>query len=85
MSKPGERLSVLLGRCDREAAEQILSELEIQEWRVDTCPDGVSAIEALKGQRHDDLIFTCYETPASDESGWLQQASALDHQKSTPL
>ncbi len=75
----------MLVRCDREAAEQILSELEIQEWRVDTCPDGVSAIEALKGQRHYDLILTCCETTASYESEWLQQASALDHLKSTPI
>jgi CRP-like cAMP-binding protein len=85
MRERGKRLSILLVGCGRELAEQVISELGIADWQAVACPNAISALDALKGQRHYDLILTSDETIASNESEWLQQVSALNHLKSTPV
>jgi CRP-like cAMP-binding protein len=85
MSEGGKRLSILLVECSLEAAEPIISELGLVDWRADTCDDARGAMGALRGQKHYDLILTSYEGSVPDELELLRQVNSLEHRKHTPV
>jgi len=85
MNESKKQLSILIVGVGQELVERFASECGLHIGNAETYDDQASAIEALKGQRHFDLIVTFYSGPATFDSELLRLASSLDHRKDTPV
>jgi CheY-like chemotaxis protein len=85
MSKDGKQLSILVVGTSQEVVTRSTSELGIENYETDIRSTQASAIEALKGQTHYDVILTTYGNTVTDELELLLEIGSLDHRKSTPI
>jgi PleD family two-component response regulator len=85
MNKDGKQLSILVVGTSQEVVTRSTSELGIENYETDIRSTRASAIEALKGQTHYDVIITTYGDAVTDELELLLEVGSLDHRKSTPI
>lgn len=78
-------ISILVIGADQQLVERFRSDFGFYDGRADTYGDLHSAVEALNGPAHYDLILTSHAEPVTDELELLRQVRALDHRKDTPV
>lgn len=85
MSEGGKLLSILVAGVDQEMVERFTSEFGFSMSQAETHNRQVDAINALRGQKHYDVIITSYSEPMTDELKMLLGVCSLDHRKRTPI
>jgi CheY-like chemotaxis protein len=59
--------------------------LENEGWQVETCAEGVQALERITSDAHYDLLLLDYELPGLNGIELLQKARALAHRRGIPV
>jgi CheY-like chemotaxis protein len=59
--------------------------LEAQGWRVETCADGLSALEMIEGDNNFDLLVLDNSLPGMSGLELVRRARSLPHRQRTPI
>jgi CheY-like chemotaxis protein len=59
--------------------------LEAQGWRVETCADGLSALEKIESDNHYDLLVLDNSLPGMSGLELARRARSLPHRRRTPI
>jgi CheY-like chemotaxis protein len=59
--------------------------LEEQGWRVETCADGLSALERIEGDKDYDLLVLDNSLPGMSGLELVRRARSLPHRRRTPV
>lgn len=59
--------------------------LEAQGWRVETCADGLSALEQIEGDNNYDLLVLDNSLPGMSGLELVRRARSLPHRRCTPI
>lgn len=59
--------------------------LEEQGWRVDTCADGLSALQMIEGDNNYDLLVLDNSLPGMSGLELVRRARSLAHRRRTPI
>jgi two-component system, chemotaxis family, chemotaxis protein CheY len=59
--------------------------LEAQGWRVETCADGLSALEMIEGDNKFDLLVLDNSLPGMSGLELVRRARSLPHRQRTPI
>jgi CheY-like chemotaxis protein len=59
--------------------------LEAQGWHVETCADGLSALEKIEGDNHYDLLVLDNSLPGVSGLELARRARSLPHRRRTPI
>lgn len=78
-------LRILHVEDNQTVAGMIKETLEAEGWQVETCADGVKALERIKSDAHYDLLLIEYDLPSLNGLKLLQQARALAHRRGIPV
>lgn len=70
---------------NQTVAGMIKETLEVEGWQVETCADGVQALERITSDAHYDLLLLEYDLPGLNGIELLQQARALAHRRGIPV
>jgi CheY-like chemotaxis protein len=70
---------------NQTVASMIKETLESEGWQVETCADGVQALERITSDAHYDLLLLEYDVPRLNGLKLLQQARELTHRREIPV
>ena len=76
---------ILLVEDNQIVAGAIGETLEINEWKVETCMDGTTALERIASDAHYDLMLLDYTLPDLDGLQLVKRARQLAHRSQTPI
>jgi DNA-binding response OmpR family regulator len=66
-------------------AGAVAETLEEKGWAVETCADGISALEKISGEADYDLFVFDYDLPGVNGIELVHKARQLVHRSSTPI
>jgi CheY-like chemotaxis protein/tetratricopeptide (TPR) repeat protein len=77
--------TILLVEDNEIVAGAVRETLELKEWTVETCMDGISALEKIASHAHYDLLLLDYELPGMNGLELVHRARRLIHRAQTPI
>jgi CheY-like chemotaxis protein/tetratricopeptide (TPR) repeat protein len=78
-------VTILHVEDDRQVADVLRDTLEDEGWRVETCPDGLTAMRRLAGDTHYDLLLFDQGLPGASGLELVRAARRLPHRRRTPI
>ncbi|HYH85223.1 MAG TPA: tetratricopeptide repeat protein [Pyrinomonadaceae bacterium] len=78
-------VTILLVEDNKLVADAIRDTLEFEGWRVESCPDGSSALLKVEGGDHFDLILLDENLPGLSGLDLTHRARGLRHRQGTPI
>jgi DNA-binding NtrC family response regulator len=75
--------TILLVEDNEIVAGAVRETLELKEWTVETCMDGISALEKIASHAHYDLLLLDYELPGMNGLELVHRARRLIHRAQT--
>jgi CheY-like chemotaxis protein len=78
-------LTILYAEDYRLLLHYVKELLEAQGWRVETCADGLSALERIEGDKSYDLLVLDNSLPGMSGLELVRRARSLPHRRSTPI
>jgi CheY-like chemotaxis protein len=84
-SKKTRTATILLVEDNEIVAEAVRETLEIKGWNVETCVDGIAALERIGSDTDYDLLLLDYDLPGVNGLEIVQRARQLDHCSRTPI
>jgi CheY-like chemotaxis protein len=66
-------------------ADALRETLESEGWRVETCPEGTSALVRIEGEEHFDLLLFDYDMPGVNGVELTRRTRTLAHRRSIPV
>jgi DNA-binding response OmpR family regulator len=75
--------NILLVEDNEMVAGAVRETLELNGWTVETCGNGIAALEGIAGDAHYDLLLLDYELPGVNGLKLVQRARHLDHRSQT--
>ncbi|MDT5060547.1 MAG: two-component system, chemotaxis family, chemotaxis protein CheY [Acidobacteriota bacterium] len=78
-------LTILYAEDYRLLLHYVKEMLEEQGWRVETCADGLSALERIEGGDNYDLLLLDSSLPGMSGLELVRRARSLSHRRLTPI
>jgi CheY-like chemotaxis protein len=78
-------LTILYAEDYRSLLNYVTELLEAQGWRVETCADGLSALEKIEGDDNYDLLILDNGLPGMHGLELVERARSLPHRRHTPI
>jgi two-component system chemotaxis sensor kinase CheA len=78
-------LTILYAEDYRLLLHYVKEMLEEQGWRVETCADGLSALERIEGGDNYDLLLLDNSLPGMSGLELVRRARSLIHRRLTPI
>jgi CheY-like chemotaxis protein len=78
-------LTILYAEDYRLLLHYVKEMLEKQGWRVETCADGLSALERIEGGDNYDLLLLDSSLPGMSGLELVRRARSLSHRRLTPI
>lgn len=78
-------VSVLHVEDEATVADAVKMTLDDEGWSVETCTDGVDALEALTGSARYDVLIVDNQLPSLDGVELIRRTRALAHRQQTPI
>lgn len=78
-------LTILYAEDYRLLLHYVKEMLEEQGWRVETCADGLSALERIEGSNNYDLLILDNSLPGMSGLELARRARSLSHRRQTPI
>jgi CheY-like chemotaxis protein/tetratricopeptide (TPR) repeat protein len=78
-------ITILLVEDNKLVADAIRDTLEFEGWRVESCPDGSSALRKVEGDERFDLILLDEDLPGVSGLELTHCARGLRHRQGTPI
>jgi len=79
------QISILHVEDNEQVAKMVNDMFASEEWRVELCADGYSALDRLTGSGHYDLVLVDNEIPAINGLELIQRARTITHRRRTPI
>jgi len=71
---------------DNEQVAKLVNDMVVsEEWRVEHCVDGYSALEKLTGNNHYDVLVVDNDNPGLNGLEVVQRARKITHRRRTPI
>lgn len=83
--KQSQPITILHVEDNEEVANTVRDTLESNDWRVEACADGVTALRRLASDTHYDLLLFDNELPGLDGLELVRTARKLPHRRRTPI
>ena len=83
--KKRRNTKILLVEDNPIVAGAVAETLEDKGWAVETCVDGISALEKISGEADYDLFVFDYDLPGANGIELVQKVRQLAHRSSTPI
>jgi CheY-like chemotaxis protein len=77
--------TILHAEDDRYVAEALRDTFEGEGWRVETCPDGATALRRLASEAHYDLLLFDCDLPGASGLELVRAARKMPHRRRTPV
>jgi two-component system chemotaxis response regulator CheY len=84
-SKANRAAVILHVEDNRIVAEAVKDTLELEGWRVETCPDGSAALARIEGGEHFDLLLLDHDLPDMTGLDIIHRAKQLAHRRDLPV
>jgi CheY-like chemotaxis protein len=78
-------ITILFVEDNKIVADAIRDTLELEDWRVEACAEGASALKRIEGQDHFDLLLLDEELPGVSGLELTNLARRLPHRARTPI
>ncbi len=85
IKKPTSTIKILHAEDDLTVAKLLGEMFAREEWRVDLCTDGGSALERLSGEHHYDLLLFDKDLPRLSGLELVLRARSLPNRRRTPI
>jgi CheY-like chemotaxis protein len=85
VGKKRRNTKILLVEDNQIVAGAVAETLEEKGWAVETCADGISALEKISGEADYDLFVFDYDLPGVNGIELVHKARQLVHRSSTPI
>jgi CheY-like chemotaxis protein/tetratricopeptide (TPR) repeat protein len=79
------QISILHVEDNQQIAKLITDIVASEEWRVELCADGYSALDKLTGKDHYDLLLVDNDIPGLSGLELIQRARTISHRRRTPI
>jgi len=79
------QISILHAEDHELVAKLVGDILAAEDWRVELCTDGDSALRKLTGDDHYDLVLLDNDLPGLSGLELVQRARKMTHRRSTPI
>jgi two-component system chemotaxis response regulator CheY len=79
------QISILHVEGNEQIAKQVKDVFASEEWRVELCVDGYSALDKLTGNDHYDLILVDNDIPELSGLELVKRARTISHRRRTPI
>ncbi len=84
--EPGtSQISILRVEDNQQIAKLVDEMFAAEEWRVELCTDGYSALEKLTGNDHYDVLVVDYDLPGLSGIELVERARKMRHRNRTPI
>ena len=77
--------TILHAEDDRLVADAVRETLELEGWKVVTCPDGAMALKRIESHAEYDVLLLDYDLPRINGLELVRRARQTAHRKRTPL
>lgn len=78
-------VTILHAEDDEAVADVVRDTIVAKGWRIETCPDGVTALRRLESKSHYDILLLDYELPGMSGVELVRAARKLSHRRRTPI
>jgi CheY-like chemotaxis protein len=79
------QISILHVEDNAFVASMVKEMLELEDWKIESCADGILALEKIVGDTHYDLILLERDLPGVNGLELLQRARSMAHRRQTPI
>ncbi len=70
---------------NQTVADAVRETLQLESWRVETCPDGAAALKKILSNDHYDLLLLDYDLPGVSGIELVRRARGAAHRQNTPI
>ena len=83
--KQARPVTILHAEDNRVVADAVRETLELEGWKVDTCPDGATALRRIESDTPYDVLLLDYDLPRVNGLELVRRARQTAHRKRTPI
>ncbi len=79
------KLVILVVSGSADLARRFAAVYNFDDWEAEVYPDRASALDALRGEKHYDIILTSQAAMEGESMEFTREVCAIERHKSTPI